>query len=209
MCTIKLWTSTDFDVYHDYSKDGVGIKKEQINFKIIKTFYSPDRLKIFCWIVRQIPNNPDCRFQQGYSFSSSDIIGFRNNFNEKWKLYPLELQKASCSDSEDWVLNQLEKYYFYEMKNHCENVNKKFLDKKYGGEVRYDLENQTVKDGYGDKANQFILKNYGYNLQDKDFWEKSLIWQKGARIPGLYNFQTKGNVTPDEINIELLPPQCK
>jgi hypothetical protein len=207
MYTVQSWSDSNFDLYHDYSKDGYGIKKEDFKYKILRAFYSPDSLKFFCWIVTREPNTADCKRPQGYSYSSSDIIGFRNSVKEPWKLYPLELEKAVCFDNENEIMNQLGQYYFQRMKDHSEDVNKKFLDKNYGGKVRYDLEEQTIKDGYGDKNDPVILKNYGYNLQDKDFWTKSLIWQKGARIPGLYNFQTTGNVTPDEKNVELYTPK--
>ena len=205
--TIKTWMDANFDSYHDYSKDNPEIKKNDVKFEIIKTFYSPDKLKLFCWLSIREKNNIDCSRPQGFYYSSSDIIGFRNSTKELWKLYPLELMKAGCFDTQDEILNQLGQYYFVEMKNHSEDVNKIYLDKNFGGKVRYDLEQQTINDGYGDKNNPNILKDYGYNLQDKDFWTKSLIWQKGARIKGLYNFQTLGNVQPDEDKVELLTPK--
>lgn len=206
MFTIRHWMSLNFDVYHDYSQDGYGIKKEDIKYKILKAFYSPDSLKLFCWVSIRVPNTPDCKRPQGYSYSSSDVIGFRYSLKEPWKLYPLELEKAVCFDSETEIVDQLSKYYFEQMKDHSEYVNKKFLDKNFGGKVRYDLEKKMIDLGYGANS-PLILKDYGYNLQDKDFWNKSLIWQKGARIPGLYDFQTKGNVTPDDKDVELIPPK--
>jgi hypothetical protein len=207
MFTIHAWMDSNFDVYHDYSEDGLGIKKDDIRFKILRTFYSRDSLKSFFWIVRKEPNNPDCKRPQGYSFSSSDIIGFRNSLKDAWKVYPLELEKAECFDNDVDIVSLLGLYYCQQMKSQCEDVNKRFLNKNFGGAIRYDLEEETIKDGYGDKNNPLILKNYGYNLQDKNFWTKSLIWQKGARIPGLYNFQTIGSVTPGEKNVELFTPK--
>ena len=118
------------------------------------------------------------------------MICFRDAVNKMWKVYPLDNCSVGCANSLQEAKNILSLYYFNQMKEHSEYVNKQTLNENYGGEVRYDLEKQTIDLGYG-QSSSLILKNYGYNLQDKDFWNKSLIWQKGARIAGLYNFQTK------------------
>jgi len=37
---------------------------------------------------------------------------------------------------------------------------------------------------------EVVDKPYGANLGERGFWD-SMIWQKGQRIPGLYNFQAR------------------
>ena len=45
---------------------------------------------------------------------------------------------------------------------------------------------------YTDKNTPYIYKDFGYNLQDPEFWDKSLMWQRGATVEGCYNFQLYG-----------------
>jgi hypothetical protein len=204
--TAKAWAKVNFDVYNDDLLHSNEATRTPF-YKVLRAFYSPDSLKIIGWVEKKMENGHGCDRPQGFSYSATSIIGFRDNVKKPWNLYPFNLTQAVCFDTQDVVLNQMGKYYFQKMKDHSEYVNKKFLDPYYGGKVRYDVENQVIKMGYGDKNAPVIGKNFGYNLQDKDFWTKSLIWQKGARIPGLYNFQTKGNVMPDQKDIEVITPK--
>jgi hypothetical protein len=219
--TLKSFYENDWDSFRDDSKF-YKIDTTKIRYSIDRVFYSPDRKKIFIWTVRKSPNGPSitiykadktanylCQKSDDMFYDITALIGFRESINSTWNIYPFTNLIVSCSKSISEGDQLFCKYYFEQMKDNSESVNKKFLDKNYGGEVRYDIEDETVKDGYGDKNYQLIFKNYGYNLQDKDFWNRSLIWQKGARIPGLYNFQTTGNVTPDEGNVEMVLPNIK
>jgi hypothetical protein len=42
------------------------------------------------------------------------------------------------------------------------------------------------------KENNRVEIKFGYNIDDVRFWDKSIVWKKGNRIPGYYGFQTKG-----------------
>ena len=217
--TLNNFYKNDWESFRDDSKF-YRIDTTKIQYLIERIFYSPDKKKMLVWVITKTPNGPSsekyssnpknnylCPNSAKIVYDLHALVGFRESKNEKWKIYPYDNLIVVCSNSISEAVELFKKYYFEQMKDHSEYLNKKFLDKNYGGAIRYDLEDETIKDGYGDKNASVILKNYGYNLQDKDFWTKSLIWQKGARIPGLYNFQTTGNVTPDEKNVELYPPK--
>jgi len=204
--TANEWAKVNFDIYnHDLNNSNYATKHP--NYKVIRVFYSPDSLKMISWIEIKMENGHGCDRPQGYSFSANAIIGIRNEIKQPWTLYPFDKFGAICDDTEGLVLSAMEQYYFFSMKESSEFVNKIYLDMSFGGLVRYDYEKSRIRDGVEEKNFPSIEKNLGYNLQDKDFWTKSLIWQKGARIKGLYNFQTVGNIPPDYKNPELITPK--
>jgi len=117
-------------------------------------------------------NNPEvnklCPNGADTIYTLSALIGFRNNINEIWKLYPFDQQSAGCFDSKDKVINVLGQYYFEKMKTH---------------QMYRMIQNGKMK-GY------LELQAYGYNLQDKDFWDKCWLFQKDTvGSYGLYPFQ--------------------
>lgn len=195
-----------------------------MELKILKIFYNSNHTKFLCWIGEKIPNartiatyNKDCSNCNSICprggdtvFSATALVGFRNVANRIWEIYPFNEQQVICASSYDETMEVLGKYFFKDMKKDSKYVNKNFLDKTFGGEVRYDLEKKMKDLGYNyEVANPLIGKDYGYNLQEIEFWNKSLIWQKGAVIPGYYNFQTKGNVLPNEKDFELKRPKIE
>ncbi len=68
--------------------------------------------------------------------------------------------------------------FFQKMKEDITRIYAKYYNPNYGGKLR-STENLNT-----DKS---IYQEFGYNLQDKEFWEKSLIWYKGSRIKGYEN----------------------
>lgn len=203
--TVKEWGKLNWWTWQDYSQMHK-ITNEQVEYFIGGIFYSSDKKKVIVWVGEKVPNaetikvysaenmevNKLCPNGSDTVYSMSALIGYREDINQVWKLYPFDQQQATCYDRKEKVINELGQYYFEKMKEHSVYVSKKYLDGNYGGEVRYDLEKKIIKLGYGDKNNSLILKNFGYNLQDKGFWEKSLIWQKGATVKGYYDFQLRG-----------------
>jgi len=204
--TIKCWKKANFNVYRLEQSDLRENKSEMI--RVLRIFYSSDSLKLVSWVNEKSLNDEDCQKSQGFYFSCTAVIGFREKLNDSWKLYPLSNVSATCLETEAAGTRYMNEYFFDKMKSHSEYVYKKSLDEDYGGKVRYDLEKKTIDLGYGDQNSPLVLKEYGYNLQESSFWIKSLLWQKGARIPDLYNFQTSGNVTPNDKNAEIILPQC-
>lgn len=203
--TVKEWSKLNWYTFEDYSKM-YKMTNEQVKYFIGGTFYSPDKKKILVWIGEKVPNaetitiynknksevNKLCPNGADTIYNLSALIGIRDSVNQIWKLYPFNQQAAGCFSSKEEAINVLGQYYFEKMKTHSVDVSKQFLNKQYGGKVRYDLENKTIDLGYGDSDSPLISKNLGYNLQDKSFWNMSLIWQKGATVEGYYDFQLHG-----------------
>jgi len=202
--TVKEWGKLNWQYFEDYSRM-YKITNDNVEYFISRVFYNEDKKKMIGWIGEKVPNaetivkysneaknNRICPLAGDTVYHLWSVIGLRDSTNQIWKIYPLQQVKLTCFKSKENAINQLEDYFFNKMKEDAENVSKKYLDKNYGGKVRYDLERKTIELGYGDKNSELIDKNYGYNLNDKYFWEKSLLWQKGATIKGFYNFQLFG-----------------
>lgn len=198
---IKGWSKLNWFTFEDFSQM-YKMTNEQVHYFIASVFYSPDKKKMLVWYGDKTPNSPTleiyndddpevnrlCPDGPDTVYSMSALIGIRNNINAPWSLYPFNKKQATCYDTKEKVINVLGQYYFEQMKTHSWYVRKTYLDENYGGEVRHDLEKKRFRGGGG----SMILKNFGYNLQDKGFWEKSLIWQKGSAVEGYYLFQLRG-----------------
>lgn len=148
------------------------------------TFYSPDKKNILVWVGEKMPNaisremtrdepklNRICPTGGDTIYTLSALIGMRDNVNQPWQLYPFDQQVATCSDSKEEVINVLGQYYFGQMKTH----------------QMYRMMQEGKRKGHKE------LQAYGYNLQDKDFWDKCWLFQKDTvGSDGLYPFQLKG-----------------
>lgn len=182
-----------FGYYNDY--DHIGLKLEDVKIEVERIFYSPDKLKMVAWIFYTVPNNKDyARKDQNYYYNAEALVGFRENPSTTWLIYPFDEFSANGSGTKDWLHNQMGQYYFEKMAKDGEYVNENYLDENYGGKIDYDEENRKKRKGTALET-PFVMKEFGYNINDVEFWNKSLVWQKGARIPNYYNFQTNGNVT--------------
>ncbi|MEO6883360.1 MAG: hypothetical protein ABI199_04960 [Bacteroidia bacterium] len=228
MYTIKLWVDSNSPGFGSYS-EMYEISNSQVKYYFGGTFYSPDKKKIIVWIIDKEPNiatkviydkknpaadvNKLCGASGDTVYGGTAIIGFRNDSNEIWNLYPLCNYTVSCYSSKAEVINLMGQYYFGSMKYSCPaDVYSKNLDTtKYGGEVRWDLERRSKKYGLdyvsGAREGGYVLENLGYNLQEKDFWDQSLLWEKGATVKGYYLFQLAGNGEPDETNPAIKMPK--
>ena len=190
---------------------------DDLSYFIGGAFYSPDKLKLIVWVGEKKPNaltriaynkentmlNKICPLGDDTIYSMGAVIGYREDTGKMWQLYPLSNQLVACASTPEEVINVMGQYYFNEMKRHSQFIVNE--DEGYGGKVLKGKE----YDPYLQQYEKFHLKEYGYNLQDTLFWDKSLIWQKGANIEGLYNFQTKGNVTPDEGDVMRMMPRIE
>lgn len=182
--TVKEWGKKNWYTFSDYSKM-YKVTNEQVEYFIGGTFYSPDKKRILVWIGEKMPNaatieiynkdkpevNKLCPTGGDIIYNLSALIGYRDSVNQTWKLYPFDQQTAGCFDSKDKVINVLGQYYFGQMKTH----------------QMYRMMQTGKKKGYRE------LQAYGYNLQDKGFWDKCWLWQKDTvGSYGLYPFQIKG-----------------
>lgn len=182
--TVKEWGKLNWYTW-GIRDDLYKITSDDVKYFICGTFYSPDKSKILVWIGRKMPNaqtikiydkdkpniNKLCPSGEDTIYTLSAIIGTRDSLNKTWKLYPFDQQQATCFDSKDKVINVLGKYYFEKMKAH----------------QMYKMMQEGEKKGFRE------LQPYGYNLQEKDFWNKCWLWQRDTvGSYGLYPFQIKG-----------------
>lgn len=181
--TVKEWHKKDWWTYHDYSRM-YKMTNDDIEYFIGGAFYSPDKRKIIVWIGEKLPNatslemtrpkpeyNRICPTEGDTIYRLDALIGIRDSINQLWKLYPLELKMAICCVSKEQAISILGKYFFVQMKYH------KMARMIQSGEKKGELESVPL----------------GYNLQDKDFWDKCWLFQKDTvGSYGLYPFQIYG-----------------
>lgn len=219
--TIKEWNQLNWYVFENYENMYL-MKNSDVEVTVLRCFYDTSHTKIVAWVLMKMPNaktikiynkdessvNMMCPGGPDTVYRAKALIGMRSSNSEIWKVYPLDMLSVGCTGDTATIVRYMEDYYFDKMKEDNAFVVEQFLDSNYGGPVRDDLEEQAVKYGlsnFDDKG--VVVKNYGYNLNDDEFWEKSLLWQKGSRLPGLYMFQTVGNVTPKSKNGERILPE--
>jgi hypothetical protein len=177
---------------------------KDVDYFLSGTFYSPDKKKVLVWVGEKIPNAPSLEMTRSPEklnkvcptggdtvFSLSALIGIRDSVNQIWKLYPFDQQAAGCFNSKDKVINILGQYYFEQMKTH----------------QMYRMLQVGTRKGH------LELEAYGYNLHDKDFWDKCWLFQKDTvGSYGLYPFQIKkynynGDKCTQKCAESYLPPQ--
>ena len=196
--TVKEWSKDNWYTYTDYSKM-YKMTNDEIEYFFGGVFYSPDSRKILIWIGQKKPNattkenyskdkevNKLCPNGNEVIYSMTALIGIRDSINQPWKLYPFNQQQATCYESKEEVINVLGQYYFSKMKTH------KMYRMIQSGEKKGNLESQP----------------YGYNLQDKDFWDKCWLFKRDTiGSYGLYPFQIKGyNYTGDKCTQKCAEP---
>ncbi len=202
--TIKEWGKKDWYTFTDYS-NMYNMTNEEIEYFFGGTFYSPDKKKLLVWIGQKKPNattieiynkdkpeeNKLCPYGKEIVYSMTALIGIRDSLNQTWNLYPFDQQQATCYDTKEEVINVLGQYYFVKMKTH------KMSRMMQSGKQKGNLVSQP----------------YGYNLQERDFWDKCWLWQKDTVCSyGLYPFQIKGyscNKENYQDIIETYPDQKK
>jgi len=204
--TVQEWGKVNWSIYGGDSKM-YKMEDSDIKYFIGATFYSPDKLKTIVWIGEKEPNaysrevydpktkkpNKLCPGSDDTIYHMSALIGFRDSIDQMWKLYPLDNQFAGCFNKREEVLNVMGQYYFKQMKEH--EMSKMI---------------QT-----GTKAGTMESKAYGYNIQDKDFWDKSWLWEKDTvGAEGLYPFQIRSYWHPNKPTCikcaePVIPPKIK
>jgi hypothetical protein len=181
--TVKEWSKNNWYTFEDYSQM-YKMTNQEVDYFFGGIFYSPDKKKLIVWLGQRKPNastiekynekaegNKLCPNGKDIVYSMTALIGNRDNINQAWKLYPFNQQQATCYDKKDEVINVLGQYYFDQMKKH------KMYRMVQSGKMK----------GHKD------LEPYGYNLQDKEFWDKCWLFQKDTvGSYGLYPFQIKG-----------------
>jgi len=181
--THRAWGEANWWTYSNYSKM-YEMTNNQVDYFVSVAFYSPDRKKIIAWIGQKFPNSRSIKKYSEISsnnricprgpdtvYTMSAIIGYRENAGSIWKLYPLELQSVVCSSTKEEAERILTAYYFHYMKSH----------------EMFRVQQDGPRRGYKE------LQAYGYNIQDKGFWDKCWIWGKDTLgSHSLYTFQILG-----------------
>ncbi|MEO6833364.1 MAG: hypothetical protein ABI378_12520 [Chitinophagaceae bacterium] len=181
--TIQRWNDSNFDVFENLSKMYKTTNNSIMYFND-GSFYSPDKLKLIVWEGERIPNSatiikysPDslsnrmCPSSGDTVYNIRVLIGFRPDTNSIWNLFPLNNELVGCFESRKVSINIMGQYYFNKMKDHT--MWRLMQSGQYKGEE--------------------VSTPYGYNLQDKGFWNKCWLWEKDTiTADGLYPFQKKG-----------------
>lgn len=211
--TLNQWKIENFWIW-GARPDLYKIKDEDLVFLPYAVFYSPDSLKILIWVQDKMPNaqhikkysedlklNRICPNSGDTIYGFTGIIGIRENKNDLWDIYNFEEQKVICCSKPENGIPTMENYYFRRMKYDADFVDIRRLDSNFGGKVNYkDYKADTIK--YKKDYLYLISKEYGYNLQDEGFWEKSLLWQKGVILDSLYLFQTQKHYPIEKPKVE-------
>jgi hypothetical protein len=180
VATVWEFIKKQVSPYHYYTVFNVPFNK--ITIDVDSIMYSPDSLKLFAFVIITDPDVQHGKYDK-YVFSGNSIVGYRLSKKTPWTIYDFDQYSVAGFKKYNSVRNLFRHYYFG------------------NGDFRNDAEyiwDSTTQDR--------VSVKFGYNLDQLKFWDSSLVWKKGARIPGFYNFQTKGNVTPqDEDPIIHLP----
>lgn len=175
---VKTWQDNKFDYFNsDLSEPPYNLKNGKIAILVLKGYYSPDKKKIVTWFTEKTPNNDDFKTDSGYYYFSNCIIGVRDDTNKIFKFMLFNQQMCEAAEL-TWIIECMSNYFFSKMKEDYTRLYARYYNSYYGGKL-HSLENI-----YTDKS---IYQQYGYNLQDKDFWDRSLLWYKGSRIKGYEN----------------------
>ena len=171
-----------FDYYKQYD-----IPPNKIRVDVDTIIYSPDTLKLFSFVIVTVPDyenkNPNRLF-----YSGEDMIGYRLSKNETWKIYYFGQIRPTGLKDYNQVRDILRNYYLG-------NGKFKSSDDTYWDGIHNDTLGMARSITFPKEANRVNIK-FGYNIDDIRFWDKSIVWKKGSRIPGYYSFETVGNVAP-------------
>jgi|GEM_PF-4094457 len=180
--TVKAWDLANWYVFEDYSKD-YRMSNSQIQYFVTAAFYNADRTKIVAWTAAKKPNAPSigqyranpennriCPQGPDTVFSMMPVIGYRENVDSRWNLYPFNVQSVGCAPSIDDAEEILADFYFEKMKSHS----------------MFRVQQDGPHRGYK------TLQVYGVNLNESAFWD-SWLWQTDTIASNsLYNFQIQG-----------------
>ncbi len=156
---------------HQYRKKGY-----QVNIYVDDIFYSPDSLKLFAFIIVEMPtaaewnqNSLEDSTKQWY-YASYDWIGFRENTNEIWKLYPFHKNRSNGYATYETVQFNLRDYYFDEIKDAIHfKTNCSLVDTCFWTEEKIWKKAEFVE-GYYDF--QIAPGYYDYQIKGKEEWFK-------------------------------------
>ncbi|MES2766126.1 MAG: hypothetical protein V4642_09675 [Bacteroidota bacterium] len=178
--TIWQFIDKEYNAFDSFKRNNH--KLNQVRIDVDSIFYSPDSLKLFSFVIATIPDREDTNLK--YYHHGYDMVGYRLNTKEPWKIYRLGEFAPSGLKSYNRVREVFRDFYFYQF--------------RYRTDYAWDSVRQDM-----------VTTRFGYNIDHTDFWTKNLIWRKGSRLPGLYIFETKGNARPGLEDAVEFPPQLQ
>lgn len=183
--TVREFIDKQVDIFDFYKK--YKIPQDEIGVDVDSIFYSPDSLKLFSFIIMSVPNYQHGKPTITY-YDGEDMIGFRTSKKNPWTIYYFGQIRPSGIDNYNKVREIFRRYYL---------GGGKFKDDyaSYWDGKRNDTLQMARAITFPNEDNRINIK-FRYNIDDKYFWDSSIVWKKGSRIPGFYSFQTKGNVAP-------------
>jgi hypothetical protein len=188
---IKTWQDSGFSYFERNLKEPpYNLKSGKIEVYVLTGFYSPDREKILSWFAEKIPNNDDFKTDSGYYYYSNCMIGIRDDTSKMFKLMLFDEQMCEAAELE-WIINCMSKYFFHKMKKDRTRIYARYYNQYYGGGLRSDCKDEL-------NSEKSIYQEFGYNLQEPEFWERSLIWYKGSKIKGYDNYDLMEGAVPQD-----------
>ncbi len=182
-----------FDFYKQYK-----IPFDKVRVDVDSIFYSPDSLKLFAFTIASIPDY-ESKIPNKLYFDGMDMIGYRSSKKDIWNIWYFGQYRPSGYDNYNKVRNLFRWYYLGDGKF-------KNDEGTYWDGVHNDTLGMARSITFPKENNRVSIK-FGYNIDDKHFWDSSIVWKKGNRIPGYYGFQTKGDVVPGYMDspIRIIP----
>ena len=182
-----------FDFFKQYK-----IPLHEVRIDVDSIIYSHDSLKLFAFTIVSIPDY-ESKIANKLYFDGMDMIGYRSSKKDLWSIWHFGQYSPSGYDNYNKVRNLFRWYYL--------------------GDGKFKNDNGTYWDGIHNdtlgmarsitfpKENNRVNIKFGYNIDNEYFWNSSIVWKKGNRIPGYYGFQTKGDVVPGYIDspIRIIP----
>ncbi len=93
---------------------------ERTEIFVDRIFYSPDSLRVFAFVILKCYNNNEVTQKQGYYFNGKALVGYRENPNEIWKIYPYRSYSASVFQKYETVQNFLTESYMHRLKSYVD-----------------------------------------------------------------------------------------
>jgi len=178
--TVRQFMDKEVDIFDFYKQYHIPLDRVQVNVDSI--LYSPDSLKLFSFVIMIVPDyendKPDSIYYNGY-----DLIGYRDSKKDIWAIWYFGQYCPSGWDNYNKVRNLFRNYYIYH-------------DRFKNGSNYY----------WSSKKQDYVSIPFGYNIDDKHFWDSSVVWQKEMPIPGYYPFQVKDQSKPEDKDaVKVIP----
>lgn len=183
--TVMEFMKKGVDIFDFHNQFNIPLDKVVIHVDSI--FYSPDSLKLFAFvIIKDYESNS--KIPDAYYYTGEGFVGFREKAKQPWSIWLFNQYTPAGFKSYDKVRSYLRKYYLGSGRF-------KFDYATYWDGIHNDTLGMARRLTVPNQDNRVNIK-FGYNLDDPLFWDSSIVWKKGSRIPGYYAFQTIGNVAP-------------